>query len=201
MSRSDERYGAVAIALHWIVAAAVVGQFAWGWAMQSIPKLPPGPRADAFNLHKSIGLTLLALMLVRLAWGIAHRPPPMPPMPRWQRGLARANHAVLYATLLLLPAVGYLGSVFSGYPVRYFGIALPAWGAKSEALKAAMSAAHSVLGWILAVAVALHVAAAAKHAFVDRDGLLRRMWPARRRGAVKAPPPCSVARGAESRAP
>ncbi len=180
MSDSERRYTSVAVALHWLIAIAVIGQFFWGWWMQEIPKQPPGVRADAFNLHKSIGLSIFGLMVLRLVWRIAHRPPPLPPMPRWQSRLAHANHALLYATLVLLPLTGYLGSVWSGYPVRYFGTTLPAWGVKSEALKNAMSAAHLALTWLLAVAVTLHVAAAAKHALIDRDGLLRRMWFPRR---------------------
>src|SRR3982750_1515850 len=81
ISRSDDttrRYTAFAAALHWIVAVILVVQFSWGWLMQQIPKQPPGLRADAFNLHKSIGLTILLLMLARLAWRLAHRPPPLP---------------------------------------------------------------------------------------------------------------------------
>ena len=70
MSPSD-RYSRTAIALHWLIALAVIGQFAWGWWMQDIPKQPPGPRVDAFNLHKSIGLTILALMCVRVALALA----------------------------------------------------------------------------------------------------------------------------------
>jgi cytochrome b561 len=174
MSASD-RYTKTAIALHWLIAALVIGQFAWGWWMQEIPKQPPGVRADAFNLHKSFGLTLLALMLARLGWRLAHRPPPLPAMPRWQANLAHANHVVLYAALLTMPLAGYLGSVWSGYPVRYFGMVLPAWGAKDIALKDLMSSIHFGASWVLAAAVALHVAAALKHAFVDRDGILARM--------------------------
>ena len=70
------RYTKTAVVLHWTIAVIVVGQFAWGWLMQEIPKSPPGLRADAFNFHKSIGLCLLALMLFRLGWRIAHSPPP-----------------------------------------------------------------------------------------------------------------------------
>src|SRR5213078_4617750 len=100
------------IALHWTVMALVAGQFALGWLMQQIAKDPPGQRAAAFNFHKSLGLTILALMLVRLAWRLAHRPPAMPAMPAWQSGLARGTHWMLYATLIALPLVGYLGSEF-----------------------------------------------------------------------------------------
>lgn len=170
-----QRYTRTAIVLHWLIAIAVIVQFSWGWAMQSIPKQPPGLRADAFNLHKSVGLTLLALMVLRLLWRWRHPAPPLPPMPRWQAVLAQVVHALLYATLLLHPLSGYLGSVYSGYPVRYFGVTLPAWGHADVALKNFFSASHFVTSWVLAAAVLLHLAGALWHAFGARDGLLARM--------------------------
>src|SRR4051812_7643103 len=124
MSPSD-RYTPTAIALHWMIAVAVVVQFTWGWSMQAIAKQPPGLRADAFNMHKSIGLTLRALMVVRALWRGGHPAPPLPPMPAWQARLARITHGTLYVALLVMPLAGYLGSVFSGYPVKYFGMTLP----------------------------------------------------------------------------
>src|SRR6476620_10333825 len=95
----DGHYTRTAIALHWLIALAVVVQFAWGWWMQGIPKESPGMRVDAFNLHKSIGLTLFALMVLRAFWRVAHPPPPLPPMPLWQSRLAHFNHLLLYAAL------------------------------------------------------------------------------------------------------
>ena len=77
--------------------------------------------------------------------------------------------------MIALPLAGYLGSVFSGYPVKFFGLALPSWGAKDVALKELMSTAHLALGWMLAATVALHVAAAARHAWIQRDDVVRRM--------------------------
>jgi cytochrome b561 len=174
-SESVLRYTRTAIALHWLIAAALLFQIAWGWWMQEIPKQPPGVRADAFNLHKSIGLTIFALMTLRLGWRLRHPAPPLPPMPRWQAALARCTHAGLYAALLIQPLVGYLGSVFSGYRVKYFGMTLPAWGMKHDALKDVLSGTHLAVSWLIVALVLLHVAGAAKHAFVDRDGLLRRM--------------------------
>ena len=169
------RYTRTAIGLHWLIAVAVIVQFGWGWWMQEIPKQPIGPRVDAFNLHKSIGLTILALMCIRLWWRWQHPPPALPPMPRWQRVLAHANHVVLYAALFVMPVAGYLGSVFSGFPVKYFGITLPAWGWKDPALKEFMSSVHYVTSWILAGAVLLHIAGALNHALIARDGLVARM--------------------------
>ncbi len=171
----SDRYTRTAIALHWLIALAVIAQFTWGWWMQSIPKQPPGLRADAFNLHKSVGLTILTLMTLRLVWRWRHPAPALPAMPRWQARLAHVNHALLYVALFVQPLAGYLGSVYSGYPVKLFGMTLPAWGHADPALKDFFSAVHYVNSWVLAGAVTLHVAAALKHAFIDRDGLLSRM--------------------------
>jgi cytochrome b561 len=171
----SERYTRTAILLHWLIALAVVAQFTWGWWMQGIPKQPPGMRVDAFNLHKSVGLTLLALMTLRLLWRWRHPAPSLPAMPQWQLRLAHFNHALIYVALFAQPLAGYLGSVYSGYPVKVFGVTLPAWGQSDPALKQFFGAAHLVVSWVLAGAIGLHVAAALKHAFVDRDGLLSRM--------------------------
>jgi cytochrome b561 len=179
MSGSDrsQRYTATAIALHWLVALMVVAQIVFGWWMLQIPKDPVGPRVDAFNLHKSVGLTVLLLMAVRLAWRATHRAPALPSMPAWQAAAARINHGLLYVCLLVQPLSGYVGSAVSGYPVRYFGMMLPGWAPKNIPLKELLSAVHLVSSWILVAAIAVHVAAALKHQFVDRDRLLGRMWP------------------------
>ncbi|HXX83962.1 MAG TPA: cytochrome b [Casimicrobiaceae bacterium] len=171
------RYTTTAIVLHWIIAVAVIGQVAMGWWMQEIPKVPFGPRANAFNLHKSIGMTVLMIMAVRLAWRASHRPPSLPEMPPWQARAARVNHWVLYVCLFVQPLTGYLGSAVSGYPVLYFGLALPAWAPKSIFLKDLLSLVHLVDSCVLAAAIAIHIAAALKHQLVDQDHLLRRMWP------------------------
>jgi len=177
MSRSDSalpRYTTTAIVLHWGIALLVLGQFTWGWWMQEIPKQPVGPRVDAFNLHKSCGLVIFALMLFRLGWRIGHPPPTLPAMPRWQAVLANATHITLYAALIAMPLSGYLGSAFSGYPVKFFGMTLPAWAPKSAEVKSLMEATHLTVSWILAAATLLHIAGAAKHGFAA-DGLLARM--------------------------
>jgi cytochrome b561 len=177
MQDSDPRYTGTAAALHWLIAALVLAMIVLGWSMQAIPKVPVGPRVNAFNLHKSIGLTILALMVLRTAWRAAHPAPALPPMPLWQARLAQTVHVLLYVCLFIQPLTGYLGSVFSGYPVKIYGIVLPSWGAKNDALKEAMSVAHLVNSGLLVGAIGLHLAGALKHALLDRDRLLRRMWP------------------------
>jgi cytochrome b561 len=169
------RYTRTAIVLHWTIAILVIGQFAWGWWMQEIPKLPAGPRAEAFNLHKSIGMTLLLLMALRLMWRSGHPAPPLPPMPSWQAAFARTTHVLLYVALIVQPLVGYLGSEVSGYPVRYFGMTLPGWAGKHADLKEFLSSVHLANSWLIATLVLMHVAGALKHALIDRDGLLTRM--------------------------
>ena len=178
------RYTRTAVFLHWLIAALFIGQFAWGWLMQEIAKSPPGMRADAFNFHKSIGLCLLGLMLFRLGWRIANRPPALSPMPVWQARLAQVTHIALYVALIVQPVAGYLGSVWSGYPVKWFGVTLPAWGSKSVALKDAMSEVHLVTSFVLLALVALHVAGALYHA-LRGDGVLARMGFGRR--SMRAP--------------
>jgi len=174
MSASD-RYTRTAIALHWAIAALVIFQFAWGWWMQGIPKQPVGPRVDAFNLHKSIGMTILALMVVRLMWRAGHRPPPQTALRHWQAVAARTTHALLYVALIVQPVVGYVGSASSGFAVRVFGWTLPAWIGANAAMKDLMSTAHLVVGWVIAGAVLLHVAAALMHAVIHRNHALARM--------------------------
>ena len=150
-------------------------QFPWGWWMQTIAKVPVGPRAYAYNLHKSIGLTILALMVVRLLWRLTHDPPPLPRMPHWQRRAARINHAVLYVAIVAMPIVGYLGSAFSGYPVKYLGWTLPSWSSRHDALKDLMSEVHLGLSFVLAASVLLHLAAVVKHSLESGRALLMRM--------------------------
>src|SRR6202142_916349 len=152
-----QRYTTTAIVLHWVIALTVAGLNVFGWWMQTIPKDPIGPRVNAFNLHKSIGLTVLLLMLARLTWRATHRPPGLPSMPAWQATAARANHWLLYLCIILQPLSGYLGSAFSGYPVKYFGFTLPNWAAKSVPLKDFLSAFHLINSWVLVAAIALHL--------------------------------------------
>jgi cytochrome b561 len=176
-SDSTQRYPTAVIVMHWAIAAAVVGLVVLGWWMQTIPKQPVGPRADAYNLHKSIGLVALLLMAVRLAWRASHRPPELPPLPRWQAHAAVAVHLLLYAVMFIAAFSGYVGSATSGYPVRFFGWVLPSWAGANDTVKDACSVIHLVSNWVLVAAIGAHVAATIYHQWGLRDGLLWRMWP------------------------
>jgi len=172
------RYTRTAIVLHWLIAVAVFAQVSLGLWMIGIPKAPPGIRAYWFNVHKSIGITIGLLVIVRLLWRLRHRPPALPDtVPRWQRIAAKVSHYGLYVCMIVLPLSGYLGSSFTKYPIKYFGYALPHWGWEAPALKELMSQVHLVTACIFILLIVLHVSAALKHRFVSRDGVFERMFP------------------------
>jgi cytochrome b561 len=165
--------------LHWAIVVLLAIQVPLGMIAN---ELPAGlDRLVLMSRHKSLGITILALALIRLAWRWFDRPPPPPPMPRWQAIAARVNHWALYALLFALPITGWLTSSAANRPVSWFGLVqLPDFVAPDAGLKEAFEEAHEVLVVLLLTLVVLHVAAALKHQFFDRDGLLFRMLPGRR---------------------
>jgi cytochrome b561 len=176
----DERYDRVAIALHWILVVGVLAQIALGLYLGEVPRNTPA-RTVWVNFHKSVGLTLAALILFRVFWRLTHRPPPLPAsMPRWERIAARVNHAALYVCMVGMPLTGYVASNFSRFGVKYFNLAeLEPWGVDDRRIYDVFNTAHKTLAVIFIALIALHVLAALKHAFIDRDRVLRRMWPER----------------------
>ena len=169
------RYSGPAIVLHWLLAIALFGIFALGVYMVDLPISPE--RLRLFNWHKWAGITILALSLLRLGWRLTHAPPPDLPMPPWQRRLAHLSHRTMYALFLVVPLVGWAYSSATGFQVVVFGVLpLPDFVPKSKPLAEVLETAHATLAWLLAGLVVVHVAASIKHAFVDRDGLLGRMW-------------------------
>ena len=178
----NERYTSTAIGLHWLIALLLLGQFAFGLALGDIPRGTP-ERGYYVNLHKSSGILIGLLVLVRLGWRLAHTPPPLPAStPGWQRRAARISHAALYLCMVLLPLSGYLASNFSKYGVKFFNLVHWApWGPDDKTMYAVFNTTHRVAALVLAGLVVLHVLAVAKHMLVERDGLLLRMWPRQRR--------------------
>jgi cytochrome b561 len=175
---SEETYSGVAIALHWLIGIGVLAMFVLGWWMIDIPKLPAGPRAYWFNVHKSIGMTIGLLVVARIVWRLTHRPPPLPAsMPAWQQRAAHVSHSLLYLCMVVMPVSGFLGSTFSPYPIKYFGITLFSWGWDLPALKAVLSGVHLSTVILFMALVALHIGAALKHLLISRDGVFFRMLP------------------------
>jgi len=179
-----QRYGALAQLFHWLVALGFVGQFALAWYMEGLPN---GPfKIELYNLHKSIGVTILAVAVLRVLWRWAN---PVPPMPagsaKWEVMASRASHVLLYGLLFAQPITGLLFSLYSSFPTIIWGRSLPDPGT-SEAVQDLFMAAHGYLSWAILGLVAVHVAAALRHHLILKDDVLRRMWPgARVRGAAE----------------
>lgn len=175
---STPRYSGTAITLHWLLALALFGLFGMGWYMTGLAMSPT--RLKLYNWHKWAGVTVLALSFLRLAWRLTHRPPAEPPMPAWQAAVAQAAHVALYILFFAVPLAGWAYSSAAGFPVVWFGVLpLPDLVAPDRELAEAIKPLHRILAYTMAAIVLVHVAGALKHQFVDRDGLLRRMWPGR----------------------
>ncbi|MBF5005160.1 cytochrome b [Diaphorobacter caeni] len=170
-----DRYDRFSVLLHWLMAALLIAELSLGLWMTGLPKDTSGTRAYWFNIHKSIGMTLGLLILVRLLWALARARVSAVPMVPLLRKMAQASHALLYVFMLLVPLSGFLGSVFSGYPIRYFGWKLPQLAARWEDAKSLMSLVHEFSVYALMLLIAVHVLAFVHHQFILKDGLIRRM--------------------------
>ncbi len=175
---TTERYSGTAIALHWLLALALLGSFIVGVYMSDLPVSPQ--RLKLYNWHKWAGICILALSALRLLWRLTHRPPADVAMPQWQRRSAHAVHILLYGLFFAVPLAGWAYSSAAGFPVVVFGVLpLPDFVAPSKELAEAIKPLHKILAFTMAALVLAHVAAALKHHFVDGDGLLSRMRPGR----------------------
>jgi cytochrome b561 len=177
-ANDDLRYGRVASALHWLIGIALLGQVTFGFLLDEIAPRGTPARGSVINLHKSFGIVLGLLIVLRLLWRLKHRPPAWPAdMPAWQRRAAHLGHAALYGCMLVLPLSGYIASNFSKHGVKFFGIALRPWGPDLPAVYNAFNLLHVVTGFVFAALIVGHIAAALKHALVDRDAVFARIWP------------------------
>ena len=171
---SVSRYTRTAVVLHWVLALMILGSLAFGLYMTSLPFSPA--RLKYYNWHKWAGVVILTLSALRLLWRLTHRPPADVAMPGWQRRAAHAVHGALYLLFFAVPLVGWAYSSAAGFPIVLFGVLpLPDFVPVDRALAEALKPWHGWLAYTLAALVALHVAGALKHQFVDRDRLLARM--------------------------
>ncbi|HEX7369509.1 MAG TPA: cytochrome b [Rhodanobacteraceae bacterium] len=172
---TDAGWGAVVRALHWLVALLILVQAIIGLTMVTMGMTPAKVRV--FALHKSIGMTILALVLLRIAWRMSERRPRDPSaMPRWQRRAARMVHLVLYGLIVAIPLSGWWFNSASGAPLVWFDwLKLPGLGGYDPVWKPRALLLHQTLFWILVALLAAHVGAALWHHFRQRDEILRRM--------------------------
>ena len=176
MTTPAVRYGGVAIAFHWVTALLIVANLLLGLSMVRLPLSPQ--KLQWYQWHKWIGITIFLLTSLRALWRLRNPPPPPVPMPEWQRRASAISHAALYALLLLIPVSGWVYSSATGVQVVYLGLLpLPDLVAKDRTLAAVLRVTHLTLNSALFAIVCVHVGAALRHHFVQRDEVLRRMLP------------------------
>jgi len=201
MSASSERYTNVAITLHWVIAIAIVGMILGGWYMGDLPDGAPG-QYFLYQMHKSIGITILLLTVARIIWRVMNRPPALPDeMNGLEKTASHLVHLGFYGLMIALPLTGWLYSSVSvklDVPTVLYG--LISWpdvpfveGLKTESASSAVNFIHSKLAWVVLALLGLHVAGAIKHEFSAEEGVLKRMIP----GLFgKAEKPAAPGRGA-----
>lgn len=193
---TTQRYTRTAVLLHWLIAIVIFAMFGLGWFMTDLPK--EAPKADAFdlfdlgvytwhlseavsprtfyyNLHKSIGITLLGLVLLRLLWRVTHKPPALlASLKSWEKKAANGGHHLLYLLMFAMPLSGLVMAVYSKYGVKWFGIPfIP--GLDNKAIRENFVEVHELVGIVLLIVVGIHILAALKHKFIDKDDTLSRM--------------------------
>ena len=173
----SNRYGLIAQLLHWAVVVGILLQYVWVWRIDNTDSI-----REQFSLvttHKSIGMTVLALVLLRMAWRAFNKPPPYPPgMARWEINAANLMHALLYLLILLMPLTGWMYTSAAGYGAEFWGlIDIPDFVLTGERLENFMHVAHETIGWAIPIVVAVHVLAALRHHFALKDDVLKRMVP------------------------
>ena len=173
-------YTRTAKSLHWLMAVLLFGLLALGFYMHDLPLSPE--KLQLYSYHKWAGVTAFLLVLVRLAWRVAHRPPALPAsMPKPMQLAAHAGHGLLYLLMLAIPLSGWLMSSAKGFQTVWFGVLpIPDLVSKDKALGDLLALVHQSLNLLFVAVLAGHIGAALKHHFIDRDDILTRMLPGRR---------------------
>ncbi len=172
------RYSNTAMLLHWLMALLIFAGLAMGLYMVDL-KISPD-KLKLYSWHKWIGVTVFMLAALRLWWRLFNVPPTPPPMAAWQRIAAHVTHWIFYVLFFAVPISGWLFSSAKGFPTVYLGLVqLPDLIQKSEALAPIFKEIHEFAGKGLGILILVHILAALKHQFIDKDGLIRRMMPGR----------------------
>ncbi len=174
------RYSAVAITLHWLTAALIVGAILLAWSFKlATPHTPL--KTDLLIIHRSFGISVFVVACARLAWRLIHGAPPLDPgLPAWQRNLAHIVHAALYLIFFAMPISGYISSAADNHEVSYFMLFdVPQLVPNNHDLAKLMDKVHEITQWVVYTLIVLHTGAALAHHYVFKDGTLRRMLPGR----------------------
>ena len=196
MNHPTTSYTKTAKVLHWLIAIGIFGMFALGWFMSELPKEAPkqmaydlfnlgvytwnlseeiSPRTFYFNLHKSIGVTIFALILIRILWRITHRPPALlASYKAWESKLASGAHHLLYLLMVALPVSGVIMATYSKYGIKWFGIPFIK-GLDNNPMRELFKEVHEIIGLIILLVIIVHIIGALKHKFIDNDDTLKRM--------------------------
>lgn len=174
---SQARYGSVTKTFHWGMAVLVLTMLALGLCMGGVEDL--ASKLALYNLHKSLGATVLFLALCRLGWHVYSRRPPLAEsLKPLEKAAARTVHALMYVFMIGMPLSGWLMSSAAGRPVSVFGLfTLPDLVEQDKAVAGLMHDVHGVAAYGFMAAICLHVAGAVKHHFIDKDITLKRMLP------------------------
>ncbi len=183
LKNTQDRWGSISQLLHWTVVILILAMAYLGLTMGDLPNGPH--KIKTYALHKSIGLTILALVGVRLLWRVyAGTPRAVPGSPHWQERIASLTHWAIYALLFAIPLSGWVLNSAAGFPLQWFGVInLPKIVAANHGLHDTAKDAHEIMFWILVVLVAMHAGAAFYHHIFQRDATLARMLP---RGWLRA---------------
>ncbi len=196
MKQTPSRYTKTAIVLHWLIAIFIALMFVLGWFMAELPKEAPkqlaydlfdlgvytwqlaeeaSPRTFYFNLHKSLGLTVLALIVLRILWRITHTPPAaLSSYKVIEKKVATATHHSLYLLMLAVPVTGLIMAINSKYGVKWFGMDVIA-GLDNKPMREFFECTHEFVGIVLLVLIGIHLLGALKHKFIDKDYTMSRM--------------------------
>lgn len=177
-TNAPSRYGALAQALHWLTAILVLAAFLYGPGGSEQRVYAPGRDFDR-ALHETLGLAVLLLSCVRLAWRAFDRHPDPEPVPVWMGLAARTVRVLLYVLLFVVPLTAITGAWLEGHPVTWLGGSLGPWLAPSHDLGSRIAWLHGWLGDVILWVAGLHAVAALYHHFVLKDGVLRAMLPGR----------------------